>query len=172
MEPPAWTRLEPQSVTGDPTPGLEVRVHDPLWMLMCQWQFGEFRGEDAGTPLNVELEIASQRANAWQPGDPGSNPPAPARRLPDNERLDPSVEREPPSSDGPGLRQRAEAGSLLVAALAEAGFDARAALLATCPFSGPIPRLFQVVARAIPDAAGAHSRRRWMERAVDRAAGE
>ena len=60
VEPPAWTRLEPQSVTGDPTPGLEVRVHDPLWMLMRQWQFGEFRGEDAGTPLGVELEIASR----------------------------------------------------------------------------------------------------------------
>ena len=99
----------------------------------------------------------AERANAWQPGDPGANPPAPARRLPDNEPLDPSVEREPPSSDGPGLRQRAEAGSLLVAALAEAGFDARAALLATCPFSGviPLPHLFQVVARAIPDGEAA-----------------
>src|SRR5262249_14752924 len=38
LDPPAWTRLEPQSVTGDPTPGLEARVHDPLWALARQWQ--------------------------------------------------------------------------------------------------------------------------------------
>ena len=44
LDPPAWTRLEPQSVTGDPTPGLEARIHDPLWMLLRQWQFGEFAG--------------------------------------------------------------------------------------------------------------------------------
>lgn len=55
LAPAAWTRLEPQSVTGDPTPGLEARVHDPLWALARQWQFAEFCGEDAGTPLAVEV---------------------------------------------------------------------------------------------------------------------
>ena len=33
IEPPGWTRLEPQSVSGDPTPGMEARIHDPLWLL-------------------------------------------------------------------------------------------------------------------------------------------
>jgi DNA-binding transcriptional ArsR family regulator len=28
---PAWTRLEPQSVSGDPNPGAEARIADPLW---------------------------------------------------------------------------------------------------------------------------------------------
>jgi hypothetical protein len=56
LEPPAWTRLEPQSVTGDPLPGLEARVHDPLWLLGRQWQVGEFQGEDAGSPLGVRAE--------------------------------------------------------------------------------------------------------------------
>ena len=150
LEPPSWTRLEPQSVTGDPTPGLEARVHDPLWLLARQWQFGEFRGEDAGTPLGVKLDVTSERATAWQPGDPKAE--APAQLLPMNEPLDPTVEREPPAGDGPGLRQRAECGSLLVGALAEAGFDARSALLGTCGFSDDLPPPFQILARAVPDS--------------------
>jgi hypothetical protein len=153
VEPPAWTRLEPQSVTGDPTPGLEARVHDPLWLLARQWQFGEFRGEDAGTPLGVKLDVSSQRATAWQPGDPSAN--SPARPFSGNEALDPTVEREPHAGDGPGLRYRAEAGSLLVAVLAEAGFDGRAALLAMCRFPVDVPRLFQTLARAMPDGESA-----------------
>jgi hypothetical protein len=48
LEPPGWTRLEPQSRGRNPSPGLEARMHDPLWLLARQWQFGEFHGEDAG----------------------------------------------------------------------------------------------------------------------------
>jgi hypothetical protein len=160
LDPPAWTRLEPQSVTGDPTPGLEARVHDPLWLLVRQWQFGEFQGEDAGTPLAVEVATSSQRVTAWQPGDPTGN--AVARPLPANEPLDPFVERE--ALPSPGLRQRAEAGALLVTALAEAGFDARSALLASCPLRLPaigsvdgqnIPRLFRTLALSCPDGESA-----------------
>src|SRR5262245_66256589 len=74
-EPPGWTRLEPQSRSGDPTPGLEARVHDPLWLLARQWQFGEFQGEDAGTPLTAHVETLAARVTAWQPGAPGAAPP-------------------------------------------------------------------------------------------------
>ena len=56
---PSWTRLEPQSVSGDPRPGLEARVHDPLWLLCRQWQLGELEGEDAGSPVGVELDRKS-----------------------------------------------------------------------------------------------------------------
>ena len=55
LDPPSWTRLEPVTATGDPRPGLEARVHDPLWLLARQWQLGEFAGEDAGTPLTVRV---------------------------------------------------------------------------------------------------------------------
>jgi hypothetical protein len=160
LDPPAWTRLEPQSVTGDPTPGLEARVHDPLWLLVRQWQFGEFQGEDAGTPLGVEVATSSQRVTAWQPGDPTGN--AVARPLPANKPLDPFVERE--ALPSPGLRQRAEAGALLVTALAEVGFDARSVLLAACPLPLPatgsvaaqnIPRLFRTLALSCPDGESA-----------------
>jgi hypothetical protein len=154
LEPPAWTRLEPQSVTGDPRSGLEARVHDPLWLLGRQWQFAEFRGEDAGTPLGVEIATSSQRFNAWQPGDPAAA--APARTLAPNEPLDPAIEREPPAT--PGLRSRAEAGALLLTALAENDFDARAGLLAACPLpvsSEHLPRSFRTIALSTPDGEAA-----------------
>src|SRR6266702_4506349 len=73
IEPPAWTRLEPQSVSGDPRPGLEARIHDPLWMLTRQWQLGEFQGEDAGSPIAVHVSGTSWPIDAWQPGDPAAS---------------------------------------------------------------------------------------------------
>jgi hypothetical protein len=30
---------------------LQARIYDPLWMLTRQWQFGEFQGEDNGSPV-------------------------------------------------------------------------------------------------------------------------
>lgn len=148
LDPPAWTRLEPQSVTGDPTPGLEAGIHDPLWLLLRQWQFGEFDGEDAGTPLAVAIEGQSRRATAWQPGDLKTELPA---RPITSEPLDPLVEREPPVA-GTGLRERAQAGSVLVRMLRDAGFDAGPALLDSCAFSGSMPAVFRVMARSAPDA--------------------
>jgi hypothetical protein len=163
LEPPAWTRLEPQSVTGDPAPGLEARVGDPCWLLLRQWQFGEFEGEDAGTPLGVRIDYRSRRLDAWQPGDPG--PDAAGLPLAPGDPLEPMVEREPRAAGGPGLRPRAEAGSVLVSALAEAGMDARAALVAAFPLpldapppagmtleTWQIPRGLRVVALTSPDA--------------------
>jgi hypothetical protein len=84
--------------------------------------------------------------------------------LPEHEPLDPSVEREPPAKSGPGFRQRAEAGALLVTALAEEGFEARAALVAACPLplppavdpdDGKIPRFLRTVALTSPDGDAA-----------------
>lgn len=163
--PPSWTRLEPQSLTGDPTPGLEARVHDPLWLLGRQWQFGEFRGEDAGSPIGVRVSATALPVTAWRPGGDSQ---APARSLPKDHPLDPFVEREAPPAHGPGLRMRAEAGALLVASLADAGFDARAALQNACPLPlseqppKPMPaelwnppRLLRTIARVAPDGEAA-----------------
>lgn len=143
-------------MSGDPSPGLEMRVHDPLWMLARQWQFGEFRGEDAGTPFAVESSTRSQRVTAWQPGN--LDPAAPAFALPAHEPIDPMIEREPAAPEGPGLRQRAEAGSLLLAALADAGLDVKAALLTACALdaSAPgTPRLLRTLALTAPDGHAA-----------------
>src|SRR6266481_2983376 len=76
-QPPSWTRLEPQSVTGDPRPGLEARVHDPLWLVARQWQLGEFVGEDAGRPISVHVTSATGLVSRWQAG-PWDDPNRPA----------------------------------------------------------------------------------------------
>jgi hypothetical protein len=165
MFPPAWTRLEPQSLTGDPTPGLEARIHDPLWLLARQWQFAEFHGEDAGSPIGVRVSAATRPVTGWRPG---GDPAVAARKLPEDLPLDPFVERETPPAHGPGLRQRAEAGALLVTALVEAGFNAHVGLLRDCPLPlaepppkpmpAPLwnaPRMFRTIARTAPDADAA-----------------
>lgn len=160
---PAWTRLEPQSISGDPTPGIEARVHDPLWMLTRQWQLGEFAGEDVGSPLLVHVNSESTFVTAWQPGDPATNRPAQA--LPDGLPLDPFIEREATPPEALGIRQRAEAGSQLVEMLADAGFDVRAALLSACPLqesaAGNPPEHFRLrpaialFLKTLPDGAEA-----------------
>ncbi|MEP7114083.1 MAG: hypothetical protein ABI862_12515 [Ilumatobacteraceae bacterium] len=134
--PPTWTRLEPQSKSGDPRPGIEARVHDPLWLLGRQWQLGEFEGEDAGTPLTVRVVTTTAAVDRWAPGDADTT-----LRLDPHDLLEPLVEAE--SNDaaaeeiGPGLRARAEAGSALVAAIEDrelasfAGY--RQAFLDHCP---------------------------------------
>lgn len=50
-----WNRLEPSPRSDAVSDGLSARVRDPLWMLARQWQFGEFLGEDAGSPAFVDV---------------------------------------------------------------------------------------------------------------------
>src|SRR5215831_21153559 len=71
VKPPTWTRLEPQGTLGDPRPGVEARVHDPLWFLGRQSQLGEFEGEDSGTPLTVRVVTRSVAIDRWASGDQG-----------------------------------------------------------------------------------------------------
>src|SRR5262245_24362211 len=47
----SWTRLEPRCRDADMQRTVNARVFDPLWMLTRQWQVGEYRGEDTGTPI-------------------------------------------------------------------------------------------------------------------------
>jgi hypothetical protein len=131
LNPPSWTRLEPVTATGDPRPGLEARVHDPLWMLVRQWQLGEFAGEDAGTPLTVRVVTTTSRVDRWADAagivhalDPGKL-----------ELLQSWVEREPvrPDTRGPGVRARIEAASVLMASLGDADLTPhRDAFVAQC----------------------------------------
>jgi hypothetical protein len=166
-EPPGWTRLEPQSVSGDPTPGLEARLHDPLWLLARQWQLGEFAAEDAGSPVAVHVATTTSPVTAWLPGDPSTG--RPARPLPPGALLEPLVEREPTTALGPGLRQRADAGAQLLAQLAGAGVNVSpggsvlTALLAACPLKLPwadphdtaAAGLLALLAGRVPDAQAA-----------------
>ena len=72
-----WNRLEGRPRTADFERSLRAEVRDPLWFLTRQWQFGEFQGEDAGSPIDVALGIrqprwprsASAPTGAVRPGD-------------------------------------------------------------------------------------------------------
>jgi hypothetical protein len=122
-------RLEPGYRTDSVEPGLAARIHDPLWQLTRQWQFGEFGGQDAGSPVLVRLRGTSAPIDAWRPAAPASpgDPPIPppgwtlfdARHGP----LDAPVEAEPIMVD---MRTRAEGGVQLLRMLDDAGLLAGA----------------------------------------------
>ena len=138
LKPPAWTRLEPQTLSGEPAAGVEMRVADALWMLARQWQMGGFRGEDCGTPVSVRLTATTQPLTGLRPGDAGDAagragaPAALPRPLPADCALEPLIEAE--GWTLPTLRDRAEAAHALIAALAPLGWEGAAQLLAACPF--------------------------------------
>src|SRR4051794_28898759 len=51
----AFNRLESRPRSIDFTRNLRAEVRDPLWMLTRQWQFGEIRGEDAGSCVTARI---------------------------------------------------------------------------------------------------------------------
>ena len=50
-----WNRLEGRPRRPDFTRALKAEVRDPLWMITRQWQFGEFIGDDAGSPVTAKV---------------------------------------------------------------------------------------------------------------------
>lgn len=52
-----WSRLEPHSYAANPQRSLRAELHDALWMLTRQWQFGELRGEDAGSAVRAHVGL-------------------------------------------------------------------------------------------------------------------
>jgi hypothetical protein len=61
-----WQRLEPIPRTKDLRLGLRAEIADPLWMLARQRQFGELRGEDAGSPIEATVKVTSGRISRVQ----------------------------------------------------------------------------------------------------------
>jgi hypothetical protein len=62
-----WNRLEarPRSQTFDRA--LQAEIRDALWMLTKQWQMGEFRGSDAGSPVFAKVLLATTRLTKYRP---------------------------------------------------------------------------------------------------------
>lgn len=65
----AWVRIEPRCRSNDFARGVQARISDPLWMLARQWQVGEFQGEDAGTPAQVEFSYETQPVTTIKMGN-------------------------------------------------------------------------------------------------------
>jgi hypothetical protein len=75
-----WNRLEGRPRTTEFDRALRAEVRDPLWMLARQWQFGEFRGEDTGSPVSATYHVRTTRPTRYrprdaEPGDLGSRQP-------------------------------------------------------------------------------------------------
>jgi hypothetical protein len=84
-----WNRLESRPRQEAFDRALRAEVRDPLWMLCRQWQFGEFRGEDAGSAVLAKVQVDTARINRYAGGD------APAAGYDDRLPLETRVEREP-----------------------------------------------------------------------------
>jgi hypothetical protein len=117
-----WSRVEPRPRSDEMDDGLAARVQDPLWMLSRQWQVSEFRGEDAGSPVRVDLSVAQDDLTRVDLRGGGRADPDPFDY--DGGPLEALVEREAVTSDddGPPLRVRAETGQQFRRRLAEAGY--------------------------------------------------
>jgi hypothetical protein len=69
----ARLRIEPRCRQDDFGPGVQARTADALWFLTRQWQTGEFRGEDAGSPIKVDLGYSTQSIDRIKLGDQASD---------------------------------------------------------------------------------------------------
>lgn len=126
-----WERLEPVVRNHDLAGTLRGELADPLWLLARQRQFGEFAGEDAGSPVAVDVEYYQDDVARVEVGsesgpyDPRSDPP-----------VETLVEREPVAAETDGAREvpnhalRAEAGMNFLDRLRRAVDDAT---------GGPVP---------------------------------
>ncbi|WP_416840235.1 lamin tail domain-containing protein [Haloferax sp. DFSO52] len=102
-----WERLEPLTRNRELTGTLRAELADPLWLLTRQRQFGEFRGEDAGSPVEACIEYELDHLTRVKVGettleyDPSTDPP-----------VETLVEREPvaAASETPTYKRRVEAG--------------------------------------------------------------
>lgn len=105
-----WARLEPRLREVEFDDALAARVHDPMFMLARQWQFGEFAGEDGGSAVFATL--ARRVTPIW------------VEAAGPDDGLEPSIEQLP--YDFP-LLHRVRLGRTLAARLDEAAADAEAA---------------------------------------------
>ncbi|MET8289444.1 hypothetical protein ABZV80_29990 [Streptomyces sp. NPDC005132] len=118
-------RLEPRHRASDVESGLAAKVHDPLWLLTRQWQFGEFTAQDAGSPAVVRMTGSSAPIDAWRPAGATDWVPYELGQGP----LDTRIEDEPVQVDE---RLRAEGGAALLRMSDDAGLLS-AALTALAP---------------------------------------
>lgn len=64
----AWNRLEPRTRQDDFDRALRTGIHDPMWMLARQWQFGEFKGEDTGSAILAKVQVETTSLSRFQAG--------------------------------------------------------------------------------------------------------
>lgn len=61
-----WNRLEGRPRSDKFDRALRAEVRDALWLLTRQWQMGEFRGDDAGSPIFTKVRIETTQLRKYQ----------------------------------------------------------------------------------------------------------
>ncbi len=114
-------RLELSTTNPDLEDGLQARMHDPLWLLARQWQFGEFNGADAGSPAAAQVVVDTTLLSRYQPGpQSAANPARPY--TPEALALETLVEAESiAGGTSPNWKLTAEAGGHLLRLLQSNG---------------------------------------------------
>src|SRR5437667_52772 len=64
-----WNRLEARPRTDNFDRALKAEVRDALWMLTRQWQMGEFRGDDAGSPVTSKIHMSTTKLSKYVAGN-------------------------------------------------------------------------------------------------------
>jgi hypothetical protein len=131
-----WNRLESRPRSESLVRALEAEVRDPLWMLTRQWQMGEFRGSDAGSPVFAKVQVDTTTLTKYRAGE--SVPELMTGSVP----MEATVERRPLAFTVGGqamaLDLRLAIGREWLALIAGIG-NYRAAYLAAYPILAPDP---------------------------------
>jgi hypothetical protein len=123
-----WTHVEPHARTNDVEVGLRAQVADPAWLLARQLQLGEFRGDDAGSPVGLHVRASWARMTRVRMGGWPADAPLDEHGLPynpDGTPLEALVEGEPsvprPEDPATSWPARVHGGRWLERTLADAG---------------------------------------------------
>src|SRR5690348_12036088 len=135
-----WSRLEPLPLSSDLGVALQASIADPCWFLARQYQFAEFQGEDAGSPIDVRVEGEIANLSRYLAGQIDANA---AKRASDylssDVPLEVQVEREPSRSTH--MRFAIDAGAHWLRMLRFAGLaNAAQAFRSAYPVTLPAPR--------------------------------
>jgi hypothetical protein len=119
---PTWIRLHPSSEDETLATSVQARIHDPLWLLGRQWQFGELRHDGGATPIDVRVEGTTAPLSRMRGGGADVTTGRSAAIKPTGTPLEALVEREAVRETGlEQLRLRSEAGLHLLRMLRAAG---------------------------------------------------
>ncbi len=130
-----WNRLEGRPRTQNFDKALKAEVRDALWMLTKQWQMGEFKGDDAGSPVFAKIHITSSHVQKYKAADKAE------QDFEDNIPLEVKVEQKkiPFKRDGKkiSIDIRLQLGKYWLRLLTENGLDYRDAYIDKYKFTLP-----------------------------------
>jgi hypothetical protein len=135
---PTWIRLHPDSTDETMVTSVQARIHDPLWLLGRQWQFGElrprWRRHADRRAHRRHLVAVDATARRHRPASATGSSTIKSLQAP----LETLVEREAvPETGLDNLRLRTEAGVHSRPHVARAGMDGRVRSGCESPFVRP-----------------------------------